>query len=139
MALLYSQRGGGSLSWGVASGTWPFAYLEIYDDKINFWLLGMKKEIPIEDVTYFQRYGKIPFIFDSLYVEYKQLKHPVQLSSITFTAFGGVEEADMILKRICPNRDHPRPWYQNPFKGGAVFGLVIGAIILLGLITGVLQ
>jgi hypothetical protein len=49
MALLYKGRGGGWYSWWW-QGTWPFASLEIYDDKLRFSLWPFNIDVPFNEI-----------------------------------------------------------------------------------------
>jgi hypothetical protein len=131
MALLFSERGGGSMGW-TASGTWPFAELRIYDDRVVFTMFWFFKiEIPLHSVRYVEKLG-VPYMGQSNYLE---LDGPDLPSFITFAGFGHTNEIDSILKRIiCPELQPPRPWHENPFSR---FGLLIAPfaiIVMIGLI-----
>lgn len=63
MALVFKKIGWGYLgnSWPLGwQGSWPFATLEVYDDKIIFKLLPFKKEVQLSDIEYVKKGHFIP-------------------------------------------------------------------------------
>jgi hypothetical protein len=132
MGLLFSERGGGSIGW-TASGTWPFAELEIYSDKIIFTMFWFKKAvIPLQYVKYVEKLGVgIAGVGQSNYLE---IEGPDLPSSITFAGFGHTDEIDTILKRVCPNLQPPRPWHENPLNRLSLLTFPFAIIVMMGLI-----
>ena len=127
MTLLYSERGGGNIGFGT-HGTWPFAKLEIYEDKIIFWLLFYKVVIPPQSVEHVERIGGIPIIADGVYLKLNGTELP---SSIAFFSFINGWKIMSILNKICTNQKPKRGYFENPYNAIAFIAWPLVIIFIL--------
>lgn len=108
MSLIYQERGG---AWYEKSGwrpflsvTWPFARLELHDDKIiseNNFLVPVRIERPLTDIVSLRRTLYFPFFADGVRIEFSDGKK---------TIFWSFKNAKKIVRLITEARgSNPLP------------------------------
>lgn len=69
----FKTRGGGWYGM-MLQGSWPFAKLEIYDDRLEFSLLSATKILAWSEIDYVRRLLILPFMADGILIVPKDRK-----------------------------------------------------------------
>ena len=133
MVSLYKAKGGGSIGfWFGAS--WPFANIEVFEDKVCLDISVKKAEIPLDSIRYVERLMVGLFFPQAIYLEIDNGGDDRLPSFITFNCFSfkKMDELDKLLKEICKKQLPERPWYKKIYhKTGFAFLAAILLFILL--------
>ena len=98
MEPIYKERGGGWVTgspWLLSvSATWPFASINIFEDKVLFQVGWIKAELNFSDIVDIKRHFVLPFIADGVRIVHKKEGVPKWL---VFWSFGNAKEIKQII------------------------------------------
>ena len=115
MSLIFKERGGGWIGFKF-QGTWPFATIELYSNKLRLKIAWTEVEIMLSEITSVKRIFIFPVLADGVIIKHKNRNYP------SFLIFWSLLRAGKIKKEISEAvlhfelRNSPTPAFSNHVK-----------------------